>query len=177
MKRSIPLTCLVLGWTLLAPLYRAERCFAQADPAAPIAQIPGIALTGAQGQHAVVDAAQLQTMNRRSVTVRNGHTGVTEDYEGVRLSDLLARIGAPSPLKGNAFAEYVVAEGADHYRVVLSLAEVTSSFHPGEVLVADRCDGQPLGDDQGPFKLIVSEDKLPSRWVHNLVSITLAQAP
>jgi hypothetical protein len=176
MKRSSPLACLVLGWTLLAPPYSTEPCFAQAEPATPVAQIPGIALTGAQGQHAVIDAAQLQTMNRRSVVVRNRQTGVTEDYEGVLLSDLLTRIGAPNQLKGSALANYVVAEGADHYRVVLSLAEVVSSFHPGEVIVADRCDGQPLGEDQGPFKLIVSDDKLPSRWVHNLVSITLAQA-
>ena len=40
---------------------------------------------------------------------------------------------------------------------------------------ADALNGQPLGD-HGPFQLIVSDDKRPARWVHNLVSITLKTA-
>jgi hypothetical protein len=38
--------------------------------------------------------------------------------------------------------------------------------------VADALDGHPLGKP-GPFQLIVSEDKRPARWVHNLISISL----
>lgn len=175
MMRSLSLSCLVLA-SALAASFRAIPCPAQVVTPPPIARIPSIAITGPQGEHAEIDEAQLQTMNRRTVTVRNGHTGVAEDYEGVLLSDLLAQVGAPHPLKGAAFADYIVAEGADHYRVVLSLAEVTPSFHPGDVLVADRFDGQPLSNVEGPFKLVVSEDKLPARWINNLVSIRLTQA-
>jgi hypothetical protein len=58
---------------------------------------------------------------------------------------------------------------------VLSLAEVDPSFHAGEVLVADTREGQPLAKS-GPFQLIVSDDKRPARWVHNLVSVTLEHA-
>jgi hypothetical protein len=36
-------------------------------------------------------------------------------------------------------------------------------------------DGQPLGKN-GPFQLIVAEDKRPARWVHNLESIALQSA-
>jgi hypothetical protein len=46
--------------------------------------------------------------------------------------------------------------------IVLSLAEVDSSFHGGQVLVADTRDGHPLADS-GPFELIVSDDKRPAR--------------
>jgi len=59
--------------------------------------------------------------------------------------------------------------------VVLSLAEVDPAFHQGQVIVADTRDGQQLGKN-GPFQLIVSDDKRPARWVHNLVSITLKRA-
>ncbi len=67
---------------------------------------------------------------------------------------------------------YIVATGSDGYSVVLSLAEVDPEFHPGQVLVTDARDGKPL-EKNGPFQLIVSDDKRPARWVHNLVSIRL----
>jgi len=90
---------------------------------------------------------------------------------------LLAKINAPlgEHLRGNALASYIVASGLDGYTVVLSIAEADPSFHSGEILVADTRDGQPLGKS-GPFQLIVSEDKRPARWVHNLVSISLQDA-
>jgi len=69
---------------------------------------------------------------------------------------------------------YLIATGSDGYSVVLSLAEVDPDFHGGEVMVADTRDGQLLGEN-GPFQLIVSDDKRPARWVHNLTSISLRQ--
>lgn len=41
-----------------------------------------------------------------------------------------------------------------------------------EVLVANTMNGAPLAPS-GPFKLVVTEDKRPARWVRNLVSIEL----
>jgi hypothetical protein len=69
----------------------------------------------------------------------------------------------------------VTAAGSDGYSVVLSLAEVDPSFREGQVIVADARNGQPLGKS-GLFQLIVSDDKRPARWVHNLVSISLHSA-
>src|SRR6202167_2004631 len=108
-----------------------------------------------------------------SLTVHNGHTDASETYSGVPLADLLAKVNAPlgKELRGKAMTSYVIATGSDGYSVVLSLAEVDPDFHQGQVLVADRRDGQPLGKN-GPFQLIVSNDKRPARWVHNLESIT-----
>jgi len=112
------------------------------------------------------------------VTIHNPHTDADETYSGVRLSDLLAKIGAPlgSELHGKALADYVVATGSDGYKAVLALAEVEPTFHPGEVIVADAMDGKPLDAHSGPFKLVVTEDKRPARSVRNLVSIELKSA-
>jgi hypothetical protein len=65
-----------------------------------------------------------------------------------------------------------LASGSDGYSVLLSLAEVDPSFHDGQVLVADTRDGQPLAKT-GPLELIVSGDKRPARWIHNLNFIAL----
>ena len=113
----------------------------------------------------------------KTITFHNVHSKADEVYSGVPLSDLLAKFGAPTGdrLRSKAMSDYIVATGSDGYKAVLSLA-TDPSFHPGDVLVADTMDGKPIGDKDGPFRLVVSEDKRPARSVHNLVSIELRTA-
>ncbi|MFZ0883058.1 MAG: hypothetical protein WAN14_06635 [Candidatus Acidiferrales bacterium] len=125
----------------------------------------------------VLSAAEFRALPHVSVTVHNGHADKDKTYSGVALSTLLAMISAPigKELHGESLARYLVATGTDGYSVVLSLAEADPNFHDGQILVADVRDGQPLGKN-GPFQLIVTEDKRPARWVHNLASIALESA-
>jgi hypothetical protein len=122
----------------------------------------------------VLSPADFRALPHITLTVHNGHTNAAETYAGVPLATLLAKVNAPlgKELHGEAMTSYVVATGSDGYSVVLSLAEVDPSFHEGQVIVADTRDGQPLGKS-GPLQLIVSDDKRPARWVHNLETITL----
>jgi hypothetical protein len=109
------------------------------------------------------------------VSVHNSHTNADETYSGVRLADLLIKMGAPLgiELHGEALANYIVATGSDGYQAVLAIGEVDPSFHPGEVIVADAMNGKPLDAHSGPFKLVVTEDKRPARSVRNLTTIEL----
>ncbi len=146
-----------------------------AQQAAPIYPPDSLVLTN-HGDHAPValSPADFHAMPHVNITVRNGHTDANETYSGVPLAALLEKINAPlgKELHGEAMTSYVIATGSDGYAVVLSLAEIDPSFHAGQVLVADSRDGQPLGKN-GPFQLIVSDDKRPARWVHNPTSIAL----
>jgi DMSO/TMAO reductase YedYZ molybdopterin-dependent catalytic subunit len=74
-------------------------------------------------------------------------------------------------------ASYVLAEAADGYRVVFSLAELDSGILDSEVIVADTMDGAPLGAQQGPFRLVAPNEKRPARWVRMLKAITVVRAP
>jgi DMSO/TMAO reductase YedYZ molybdopterin-dependent catalytic subunit len=118
--------------------------------------------------------ADLKTMPRKTLTVVHPHDKKTEKYEGVALEEILHKAGVPQgeALRGPAMATYVVAEGADGYRVVFSLAELDSGIADSEVLVADTIDGAPLGDKLGPFRLVAPHEKRPARWVRMLKSLT-----
>lgn len=122
-----------------------------------------------------VSAAEFKSMPHVTVMFHNTHTNVDESYSGVRLSDLLSRVGAPlgDELRGEALANYIVATGSDGYQAVLSLAEVDPAFHPGDIVVADSMNGAPLDAHSGPFKLVVTEDKRPARSVRNLTTLEL----
>lgn len=135
-------------------------------------------LTDSDHPSVVLSAAELKAVPHITVTIHNAHTNADETYSGVRVSDLLGKLGVPlgNELRGKALAHYIVAMGSDGYKAVLALGEVDPSFHPGEVLVADTIDGKPLDAHSGPLKLVVSEDKRPARSVRNLVSIELKEA-
>jgi hypothetical protein len=122
--------------------------------------------------------SELKAMPQKTVSFHNVHTSADETYSGVPLVNLLASLGAPhgKDLHGKGLSEYVVATGSDGYKAVLALAEVDPEFHPGDVIVADAMDGKPLDAKNGPYKLVVTEDKRPARSVHNLVSIEVKAA-
>jgi hypothetical protein len=145
----------------------------QANPPTPVPAQDSLLLKS-EDTSVSLSSANFRTLPHVTLTVRNGHTSANENYSGVPLPALLARINAPmgSELRGKAMTSYLVATGSDGYSVVLSLAEVDPEFRDSQAIVADARDGQPLGKN-GPFQLIVPGDKRPARWVHNLVSITL----
>jgi len=121
----------------------------------------------------------LQQFPRRTIHVFNPHDKKEETYEGVLLTELLGRAGVPQgpKLRGAAMAAYIEAEGADGYRVVLSLAETDLDFQDAEIIVADRMNGQPMNANLGPFRLVVPHDKRPARWVRMLDSIKVVTVP
>jgi hypothetical protein len=83
--------------------------------------------------------ADLKAMPRKTLAVVNPHDKKTEKYEGVALEEILRKAGVPQgdALRGPAMATYVLAEAADGYRVVFSLAELDAGIADSEVIVAD----------------------------------------
>jgi hypothetical protein len=148
----------------------------QSPPAAP-AKADVLTITAGPGQRGVFTLDTFRGLPHQTVTVFNPHTNANETYSGVPLMDLLAKLGVPhgKDLHGKALANYIVATGADGYKSVVAVAEADQDFHPGLVLVADAVDDKPLGAN-GPFRLIVSEDKHPARSVRNLTSIEVKTA-
>ena len=158
-------------------LIAAISLVAQQSASTPAASSPDGQLRMLAPHHGPVTltVTDLQAMPHVTVTIHNTHTNADETYSGVRVADLLAKVGAPlgNDLRGKALAQYIVAAGSDGYQTVLALGELDPAFHPGEVLVVDTMDGKPLDTHSGPLKLVVTEDKHPARSVRNLVQIEL----
>ena len=165
----------------MKPLYLAVLFLilsASAVPASAQTADKGTLAVTVLGKKSTLRAEDLKALPRKTVTIHNPHANADETYEGVLLSDVLAKFGAPlgKDLRGPALANYVVAIGSDNYKAVYALAEVDPSFHPGDVILADTMDGKPLDEHTGPFRLVSTEDKRPARGVRNLVSIELRAA-
>jgi DMSO/TMAO reductase YedYZ molybdopterin-dependent catalytic subunit len=162
----------ILNISLVLMASNVRLAFAQTAPAAQELRISGAVTTPL-----VLTVADLKGMPRKKLTVVNPHNKKTEVYEGVPLEDLLRKAGVTQGenLRGTAMASYVLAEAADGYRVVFSLAELDSGILESEVLVADTMDGAALGAKEGPFRLVAPHEKRPARWVRMLKSITVVR--
>lgn len=170
-------------------LAAALLCLAAA-PAPPGPPSPGtspagppvlLRLASPSGPVLALGAADLEKLQRRTVRATSQMGAekqpVQAEYSGWALHDVLHLLGVPEgeALRGEALRFYVVAEGADGYRVVFALAELDPSFHSDTILVADRRDGGPLSAREGPLRLVVPTEKRPARWVRQLVRLTVGQ--
>lgn len=121
-------------------------------------------------------AQDLAAMPRETVSVPEKN-GTKAEYEGVPLREILKRAGAPldKDLRGKALATYVLAKARDGYQVVFGLAEVAPEFANEPILVADRRDGKPLTESQGPLRLVCPNDKAGARSVRMLEAIEVVR--
>jgi DMSO/TMAO reductase YedYZ molybdopterin-dependent catalytic subunit len=113
------------------------------------------------------------------VRVHASAHGDEADWDGVPLIELLKSAGAPSgeTLRGPALALYVRITAADGYRAVFALAELDPSTGNAQAILADRKNGAPIDDKEGPLRVIVPADKRPARWVRQVIAVDLLSAP
>jgi hypothetical protein len=135
-------------------------------------EAPALVVAGPKGETKSLQASDLRQLAVREVTVTEPHGKQAVRYRGAPLTAVLALVGAPA---GEALrvALHVRVEASDGYRASFSLAELDAGFGSTDVLVAFERDGQPLGAEIGPFRLVVPTDKRGGRWVRQVVSIKL----
>ena len=121
-------------------------------------------------------ADDLAKMPRETVSLP-APDGTKIVYEGVTLLAVLQKAGAPfgKQLRGKVLSTYVLAKAADGYQVVFTLGELDPDFGNESILVADKRDGKPLPDKQGPFRLVCPNDKEGARSVRMLETLEVVR--
>jgi hypothetical protein len=169
LPRRFATSLVVLSLALAsAPSAQAPPAAQTPTPATAAAPNDTLAIGGDVPHPLTVTAAELKAWPRTKAVVEEEGRQVT--YEGVALSEILVRAGAPlgPSLRGNSLASYVLATARDGYEVVFSLAEVDPAMTKGDVIVADLADGKPLFDYQGPLRIVAPHDSRPARSVRML---------
>jgi hypothetical protein len=164
-------------WTLSLALIAAMPAAAPVAVSAQASVAPHVELRGAAGQWRIVTDSDLAALPR--VEVKASAHEVSGTFSGARLSDLLHLVGMPGgdSLRGQALAQYVLVEAADGYRVAFSIAELSPGFTDKLVLLVDKKDGAALTAGDGPFRLVVPDEKRPARWVRQVMRIIIVAVP
>jgi DMSO/TMAO reductase YedYZ molybdopterin-dependent catalytic subunit len=120
---------------------------------------------------------QLAALDHVTVTAKN-HKGDPVTYRGIPLVAILKAAGMSFDKMSAARAAAgmcVVVTGADGYKVVFSVAELDPQFEDRSIILADAQDGKPLDAAHGPLQIIAPDEAAHGRWVHQVVSLTVAQ--
>lgn len=110
------------------------------------------------------------TKTDRKVKDRDGKEHA---FSGVPLIEILEKAGVTTggKLRGENLAKYVLVRAADGYQVVFSLPEIDPAFTDQVIFLATEKDGQPLASGEGPFRIIVPNDKKQARWIREVREI------
>ena len=142
-----------------------------AEPAVPSSPAQTIRVLIPGKPTLTLDPSMLSALPHIS-TQAAAHDEKPSEWRGVALRDILLRAGVSidQPLRGKALATFVRVTATDHYQVVFGLADLDPTLGNTPVMLADERDGKSLTTD-GPFRLMVSSDKRPARWVRNVTTI------
>lgn len=132
---------------------------------APLLRITGNIEQTNVGDEAHFDRAMLDTLPRESLSTSTVVTDGINHFEGVRVRDLLARVGANG--------ELAVASALNDYEIEIPITD----FEAFDVLLADTMDGEHLtARDKGPLWIVYPRDdhealqdiRYDYRWVWQL---------
>jgi len=124
---------------------------------------------------AQISAENLAKLPRHNAGL-NDH-GKQVSYEGVLMHDVLVLGGVDlsKGLRGKQLSSYVAATASDGYEVVYALAEFDPTIMDSGIVVADKREGQPLAANEGPLRIIVPQEKRPTRSLKLLREIDVVQ--
>jgi hypothetical protein len=125
------------------------------------------------GKQAVLARADIESLPRIRVTT--GDSGVSATFEGIPLKVVLekAGVGFGETLKGKRMASCLLVEAADGYRVVIALPEIDPEFNAKQVVLAFLKDGKPLDDKEGPYRIVIPDEKRMARWVRQVTTLKI----
>jgi DMSO/TMAO reductase YedYZ molybdopterin-dependent catalytic subunit len=143
------------------------------------AQAPTTAVLAVQGDVPMplsLTADDLAKMPRETASVP-APDGTKIVYEGVSLLAVMQKAGAPfgKQLRGKVLSTYILAKAMDGYQVIFTLGELDPDFGNETILLADKRDGKPLGDKQGPFRLVCPNDHEGARSVRMLQTLEVVR--
>jgi len=122
-------------------------------------------------------ATDFGKLTRQKVNATDHEQNITT-FEGVLLRDVLQPLALPfgKELRGKALTIYLLIEAQDGYQVVFTLPELDALFTDKVVLLADRRDGKPLSEKEGPLRIVVPDEKRQARWIRQVKSIAVRYA-
>jgi len=70
-------------------------------------------------------------------------------------------------------ASCLLVEAADGYRVVIALPELDTGFTDKQMVLAFVRDGKPLGEKEGPYRIVIPDEKRMARWVRQVTTLKI----
>lgn len=137
---------------------------------AALASCQQLTIQTESGKTTVLTRADIEALPHVKIT-----TGAPTTFEGILLKALLekAGVGFGETLKGKRLASCLLVEAADGYRVVIALPEIDPAFSDKQMVLAFLKDGKPLDEKEGPYRIVIPDEKRMARWVRQVTTFKI----
>jgi hypothetical protein len=161
MKKRLSLLTLLVALVLDAHFVQGQQLTVQTDA----------------GKQVVLGRNDIEALPRVKATADNSSGPAT--FEGATLKSVLERAGAGfgESLKGKRLASCLIVEAADGYRVVIALPELDLAFTDKRILLAFLRNGKPLDEKEGPYRIVIPDEKRMARWVRQVTTLRIVDVP
>ena len=122
----------------------------------------------------ILSRADLEALPHVKVTASE-HGSPAVSFEGVTLRSVLEKAGVTfgESMKGKRLADCLLVEAADGYRAVIALPELDPAFTDKQTVLALLRDGKPLGEKEGPYRIVIPDEKRMARWVRQVTTLKI----
>jgi len=126
------------------------------------------------GKPLVLSRADLEALPHVKV-IATDHSSSPVNFEGVTLKSVLEKAGVTfgDSMKGKRLTNCLLVEAADGYRVVIALPELDPAFTDKQTVLAFLRDGKPLGEKEGPYRIVIPDEKRMARWVRQVTTLKI----
>jgi hypothetical protein len=124
------------------------------------------------GKHVVLNRTDLEGLPHIKVTA-SGYSSGPVNFEGVTLKSVLEKAGVTfsESMKGKRLTNCLLVEAADGCRAVIALPELDPAFTDKQTLLLR--DGKPLGEKEGPYRIVIPDEKRMARWVRQVTNLKI----
>ena len=122
----------------------------------------------------VLSRTDIEALPHVKVTASEHSSGPIA-FEGVTVKSVLEKAGVSfgESLKGKRLSSCLLVEAADGYQVVIALPELDSAFTDKQTLLVFSRDGKPLVDKEGPYRIVIPDEKRMARWVRQVTTLKI----
>jgi len=122
----------------------------------------------------ILSRADVEALPHVKVTASD-HGSSPVNFEGVTLESVLEKAGVTlgESMKGKRLANCLLVEAADGYRAVIALPELDPAFTDKQTVLALLRDGKPLDEKEGPYRIVIPDEKRMARWVRQVTTLKI----
>ncbi len=125
------------------------------------------------GKQTVLSRADLEALPH--VKVQATAHDVSAAFEGVAVKAVLEKAGVAfgEGMRGKRLASCLLVEAADGYKVVIALPEMDPGFTDKQVVLAFLKDGKAMDSKEGPYRIVIPDEKRPARWIRQVTGLKI----
>src|SRR5215813_2319351 len=122
----------------------------------------------------ILGPADLEALPHVKVTASE-HGSPPVNFEGVTLKSVLEKAGVTfgESMKGKRLTNCLLVEAADGYRAVIALPELDPAFTDKQTVLVFLRDGKPLSEKEGPYRIVIPDEKRMARWVRQVTTLKI----